>query len=124
MLLLALNELRQVKEASQEVSISWLTSFINHIMLRSRCDLLREKMKHVKSYKEWESYAKLLDHLEGHNWWKNERVSSSYDYDRIESRLLMMRHLRKKNNIKTLTHCLRQDLVKNIGRISNPCLYS
>jgi len=30
-----------------------------------------------------------------------------------------MKQLRKQNNIKTLMHCLRQDLVKNIGGISD-----
>ena len=64
-------------------------------------------MKLVKSYKEWEHFAKVLDHLEGLNDWKLRRVSSCYDYERIESRLLMMRHLRKEKNVRTLAHCLR-----------------
>ena len=52
-------------------------------------------MKEVKSYKEWEDYAKSLDSLEGINEWKLRKASNHYDYERIEARLLMMKHLRK-----------------------------
>ena len=81
-------------------------------------------MLQVKSSQEWEEYAKLLDLLEGLNEWKLHKESPYYDYERIESRLLMMKQLRKQNNVKTLSHCLRQDLVKNIGRISESSLYN
>jgi hypothetical protein len=36
----------------------------------------------------------------------------------------MMKHLRQQNNVRTLSHCLRQDLIKNIGGISDPNLYN
>ena len=36
----------------------------------------------------------------------------------------MMKQLRKSNNIKTLAHCLRQDLVKNLGNLSHKNLYN
>ena len=36
----------------------------------------------------------------------------------------MMKQLRISGNVKTLSHCLRQDLVKNIGNISCPQLYN
>ena len=81
-------------------------------------------MQLVKDYKEWESYAKLLDHLEENNEWKFKLESNDYDYLRLEKRRQMMKQLRKSDNIQTLAHCLRQDLVKNIGNMSNPELYN
>jgi hypothetical protein len=48
-------------------------------------------MLKVKSAAEWEEYAKLLDQLENLNEWKMHKESRHYDYQRIESRLLMMK---------------------------------
>ena len=81
-------------------------------------------MKEVKSNTEWENCARLLDHLEGSHDWKFQPESGVYDYQRIENRCMMMKQLRKSNNIKTLSHCLRQDLMKNIGNICDPELYN
>lgn len=100
-----------------------LESFINAVLLQYRCRIIRQKMRTVKSYTQWTHYAKLLDTLEGLNEWKSTKESNLYDWKRIEARLAMMKHLRIQKNVKTLAHCLRQDLQKNIGRISNPKLY-
>jgi TAG lipase/lysophosphatidylethanolamine acyltransferase len=81
-------------------------------------------MCHVENYKEWEQYARLLDYLEGCVEWKYRPESQHYDYVRIDVRRVMMKQLRISGNVKTLSHCLRQDLVKNIGNISDPQLYN
>lgn len=81
-------------------------------------------MHTVSNREDWEECARTLDQLEGLNDWKYNKASKCYDYARIESRLMYMKQLRKQNNIKTLVHCLRQDLVKNIGTISDPNLYN
>lgn len=36
----------------------------------------------------------------------------------------MMKQLRNNNNVKTLSHCIRQDLAKNICNICEPALYN
>ena len=51
-------------------------------------------MRHVRSYTEWESYARLLDHLEGTVDWKYIKASKLYDYERIETRRQLMKQLR------------------------------
>lgn len=94
------------------------------IILRYNILQVRKRITRVKDFKEWESYARLLDHLEGNSEWKTELESNQYDYSRLEKRRQMMKQLRKSGNIKTLSHCLRQDLVKNIGNMSNPQLYN
>ena len=78
----------------------------------------------VHSYQEWESYARLLDHLEGTVDWKYRASSRVYDFARIEARRQMMKQLRKNDNVKTLAFCIRQDLAKNICNISDPKLYN
>lgn len=35
-----------------------------------------------------------------------------------------MKEMRKRNDIKGLVDCLRSDLLKNLGGIANPDLYS
>ena len=85
---------------------------------------VKKRMIESNDFKEWEQYARLLDHLEGNNEWKFQLESTDYDYIRLEKRRQMMKQLRKADNIQTLSHCLRQDLVKNLGNISNPQLYN
>ena len=94
--------------------------FVEWVRLRYNCRKIRHKMKQAKSKQEWENLARLLDALEGCNEWKAQRESDFYDYQRIEKRTQMMKQLRKSDNIKTLAHQLRQDLMKNIGNISDP----
>ena len=118
------SEFQTFTGASREVAASLLQKLVSYIVHRFRCYEIRQKMLNVKSAQEWEDYAKLLDQLEGLNEWKLRPESKFYDYRRIESRLLMMKQLRKSGNIKTLVHCLRQDLMKNIGTISDPQLYT
>ena len=47
-----------------------------------------------------------------------------YDWERIESRLANMQELRRAHDNNGLIHCLRQDLMKNLGGICNPTLYN
>ena len=110
---------------SMRAILKYLTGkLINLIILKYNILQVRKRITQVKDYKEWESYARLLDHLEGNNEWKCRLESRNYDYARIERRRQMMKQLRKSDNVKTLTHCLRQDLVKNIGNMSAPALFS
>ena len=73
---------------------------------------IRNRMTNVRSSAEWESYARLLDHLEGTVNWKYVERTKKYeklknDYARLESRRQLMKQLRKNQNIKTLAFCIR-----------------
>lgn len=81
-------------------------------------------MKDAKSFKEWEVLAKTLDDFESLNEWKNKSESKLYDYKRVQHCLASMKTLRKQNAYKTLSHMLRQDLVKNFCNISDASLYN
>ena len=114
------SEYRQTNSAIRSIIKYLFGKLVNLIVLRYNILQVRNRMTQVRDYKEWENYARLLDHLEENNEWKFRLESKSYDYSRLEKRRQMMKQLRKSDNIKTLTHCLRQDLVKNIGNMSNP----
>ena len=124
MIALAIAELQEFNVAWRKVIKGWLNKLKDWILLKYKCAKIKEKMCLVNNHKDWEKYARQLDHLEGTFEYKIVRESRYYDYKRIESRYRVMKQLRKKNNIKTLAHCLRQDLVKNIGGISDPHLYN
>jgi len=67
---------------------------IQIIQLKYHCLQVRKRMCFVRSYAEWESYARLLDHLEGTVDWKYKEQSYYYDYERLEQRRQMMKQLR------------------------------
>ena len=51
-------------------------------------------MMRVESYEEWAEIAKLLDLLEENHIWKNNKISTLYDYERVELRYINMKKLR------------------------------
>ena len=114
------NEARQFCRSVREVIESLIDRGIRKIELKYHCLQVRKRMCQVRSYTEWEGYARLLDHLEGTVDWKYVTKSSHYDFERLETRRNMMKQLRNNGNVKTLAYCIRQDLRKNICNISNP----
>ena len=80
---------------------------IMFIQLKYHCLQVRKRMCEVRSYTEWESYARLLDHLEGTVDWKYILKSDHYEYVRLEARRNMMKQLRSNSNTKTLAYCIR-----------------
>ena len=118
------DELKLFKRSIREVIQHLIDRGIQIISLKYNCLQVRRRMCHVRSHTEWESYARLLDHLEGTVDWKYVKSSNLFDYERIETRRQMMKQLRGNQNIKTLAFCIRQDLAKNICNISDPSLYN
>lgn len=85
---------------------------------------MRKALHSVSSYEEYQAVGSVLDKLSRHDEWKANKVSSLYDYEGIEIRLENMRQLRQAKDINGLVHCLRQDLLKNLGGICDIRLYS
>ena len=85
---------------------------------------LRVAIQDVHTLGEFQQLAGALDLLSRNEEWKANPVSTLYDYQRIEYRLLNMRQLREARDIESLVHCLRQDLMKNLGGICDPKLYN
>ena len=84
----------------------------------------RRAISDVRTYEEYQWMASQLDSLTGADLWRYKKDTKVYSWQLIESRLENMKHLRETENIQSLVHCLRQDLMKGIGGISDPRLYN
>ena len=80
------NELRLFKTSIKDILLHMVDNFIYFIELKHHCLEVRKRMLDVRSYTEWASYAKLLDHLEGTEEWKHIDKSDLYDYERLSRR--------------------------------------
>jgi predicted acylesterase/phospholipase RssA len=76
------------------------------------------------SYAEWQSAAQQLDVLEGKHQWKISPESPYYDSKRILHNLTWLRGLVDKQDVKGIMHYLRSRLLRNLGGIGNPELYT
>jgi len=74
-------------------------------------------------YKVWREVALELDRLEGADAWKQDETSDDYDYLLIRERLMLMRELRRKGNVRELSFHLAEGLHGNLANTSNPVLY-
>ena len=88
------DEFRLFRRSVGEVIRNLIDRSIQIIQLKYNCLQVRSRMRHVRSHTEWESYARLLDHLEGTVDWKYIKTSKLYDYERIETRRQLMKQLR------------------------------
>ena len=113
------DEFRMFRMATGDVLSYMVDRGIKIIQLKYDCLRVRKRMLSVRTNSEWESYARLLDHLEGTVDWRYIPDSDRYDYKRLEARRQMMKQLRNRGNVRTLSYCIRQDLVKNICNISD-----
>ncbi|MGK0290517.1 MAG: TAG lipase/steryl ester hydrolase/phospholipase A2/LPA acyltransferase [bacterium] len=82
------------------------------------------QMQHARDYTTWHDAALELDRLVGNNEWKATRESKFYDYEQILQRLNHIQNCRAKNDIGQLVYSLREGLLRNLGNLANPALYS
>lgn len=79
-------ETRVFRKATRELVSHLIERGIQIIQLKYHCLQVRKRMCTVRSFTEWESYARLLDHLEGTVDWKYRDFSHFYDFERLERR--------------------------------------
>jgi predicted acylesterase/phospholipase RssA len=75
------------------------------------------------NYEEWRKAALVLDHLDGHDKWREDPVSSDYDHKLLASRVKLLRKLRRAKDVDRLIFRLREELHGNLGNMANPALY-
>ena len=75
------------------------------------------------SYDEWRRAALVLDHLDGHDKWRENPVSPDYDHKLLASRVKLLRKLRRAKDLDRLIFRLREELHGNLGNMANPALY-
>jgi predicted acylesterase/phospholipase RssA len=77
----------------------------------------------AKTYEEWLTAALVLDHLDGHEKWREENQSEEYDYKLLASRIRLLRRLRRQKDFDQIIFRLREELHGNLGNMANPALY-
>ena len=77
----------------------------------------------AKTYEEWLAAALVLDHLDGHEKWREENQSEEYDYKLLASRIRLLRRRRRQKDFDQIIFRLREELHGNLGNMANPALY-
>jgi len=75
------------------------------------------------NYADWYAAATELDRLEGRDEWRLKKESERYDYRLLDSRVRILRRLRRQNDYDRLMFRLREELHGNLGNMANPALY-
>ena len=84
-------------------------------------------MKNAESFKQWESAAKELDHLEGNDRWRHdlspESIPSDFNPQLIQERLHQLDQARENCDLRAMMHLIRTALSRNLGGMGNVDLY-
>ncbi|MEJ2382978.1 MAG: DUF3336 domain-containing protein [Xanthomonadales bacterium] len=72
------------------------------------------------NYADWYAAAIELDRLEGRDEWRLKKESERYDYRLLDSRVRILRRLRRQNDYDRLMFRLREELHGNLGNMANP----
>lgn len=85
---------------------------------------LLDALAEAQSYEEWEESAFQLDELLHTDLWRQNASSKYYDYKLMNERRRAIIDARDEEDILSLVNLLRSGLVRNLGNITSPRLYS
>jgi len=78
----------------------------------------------ASNYTEWAQAAQHLDVPLGRDYWRRSPASPLYDYELIDSRVTLIRAMRREGNVYGLMNVLRSGLLRNLGNITAPKLFN
>ena len=85
---------------------------------------LERELADAPSYPVWRAVAEAIDQLTGAEDWKQDNVSSLYDFPLIAERLATLRKHRLDGDDRALMRSLREGLYHDLGNMGHPLLYS
>ncbi|KAF1996838.1 hypothetical protein P154DRAFT_497866 [Amniculicola lignicola CBS 123094] len=91
---------------------------------KSDRDILLEAITEARLFEEWEGAAFQLDEVLTYDLWRQNATSKYYDYRLIYERLQAIIEAREEDDILSLVSLLRSGLVRNLGNITTPRLFS
>lgn len=106
-----------------DVCTYWIKGIINRIKNSPERTLIN-KLNHSNSWGEFSDTAYKLDKILHNDIWKDNLISSKYDYRLIQERLQDLRFYRTSKNVSKLLSLLRAGMLRNFGGISNKKLYN
>jgi TAG lipase/steryl ester hydrolase/phospholipase A2/LPA acyltransferase len=75
------------------------------------------------TYAQWLQASTSLDRLDGSLSWREQDESDDYDYRLLQSRVDILKRLRRRRDYDQLVFRLREELHGNLGNMANPVLY-
>ncbi|ODQ48450.1 hypothetical protein PICMEDRAFT_14023 [Pichia membranifaciens NRRL Y-2026] len=106
-----------------DVCSYWARCIFNKLKNSSERVLLN-KLNRSKSWKEFSETALKLDNAFHNDVWKDNLISSKYDYRLIQERMQDLQDARESGNVARLLSLLRAGMLRNFGGISNKRLYN
>lgn len=106
-----------------DVCSYWIRCIIDKLK-NSPERVILHKLSHSKSWKEFSENASKLDTILNNDIWKDNLISSKYDYRLIQERLQDLRAARLSGDFPKLLSLLRAGMIRNFGGISNKRLYN
>ena len=73
---------------------------------------LKEKLKLLNTYDEWQLVAGEIDKIHGHDIWRNEDTSTLYDSKMLQKRIVMTRDMLQRGDVFDLMFRLRGGLAR------------
>ncbi|KAF2018733.1 hypothetical protein BU24DRAFT_418274 [Aaosphaeria arxii CBS 175.79] len=116
--------LRSVFSLLFEVAFFWQLRLFAWWTKKSSRDVLLEAIAEANIFEEWEGAAFQLDEELGYDLWRQNPTSKYYDYRLIYERLQAIIEAREEDDILGLVSLLRSGLVRNLGNITTPRLFS
>ncbi|KAF1810341.1 hypothetical protein P152DRAFT_439849 [Eremomyces bilateralis CBS 781.70] len=116
--------LKSVVNIVLEVCVFWQLRLYAWWFEKAPQDALLENLGEARLFEEWEAAAFQLDEVLGYDLWRQNPASKSYDFRLIYSRLQAIISAREDDDILTLVSLLRSGLVRNLGNITTPRLFS
>ncbi|KXN72694.1 hypothetical protein CONCODRAFT_4428, partial [Conidiobolus coronatus NRRL 28638] len=107
-----------------EVISFWYWKLVSFFIEPSIEDSLVQNLNKVKTYSEYSKLAKRLDNLKGNELWKSNPISKLYDHRLIYDRFLLLQTIAENLDEGEMMQTLRTDLLRNIGGLNDPKLYS
>ncbi|KAK4659373.1 triacylglycerol lipase [Podospora pseudocomata] len=102
----------------------WRQKIITHYTNPTPLTLYLSALHSARTFEQWEEAALNLDTLLGLDLWRNNPVSSHYDFKLINERLVSIEIARETGDVHSLVNLLRSGLVRNLGNITATKLYN
>ncbi|CAG8475880.1 16014_t:CDS:10 [Acaulospora morrowiae] len=124
-----LNEITNTIINTVSIVFNWIFGIIFPALRKLRHqrtpeEEIRKELSNAKGYAEWLELAHKLDDCLGNDEWKSNPISPYYDHNLIQVRLNHLRQARESNDLLSMIYTLRSGLLRNLGGLNDPRLFS
>jgi TAG lipase / steryl ester hydrolase / phospholipase A2 / LPA acyltransferase len=117
-------EIIEISEVYSEIADKIYSKAMEYLYDMGEIMIQSRKMDHAKDWNSWKKAALEVDKLQGKDEWKQREQSTLYDYKLLRRRLILIKDMRKNNDVQGLVHHLRSGLFRGLGGNLHPELYN